>query len=329
MLTGILSFIKRRGLYAVSVILVPKPMLALLAFSFALMSQPPLAAHRQSDWSTIESPPFRIFYLASDKIYTGEITSLFQTAYLDYAAKLNLALAGPVSVFLCPTETVFNQLTGHAAPHWGEGIADPVKRIIILKSPGLTDNRRRLPKLVRHELVHVLIGQAVSEPRELPKWFNEGIASYLAADEEFAPGEAISKALVSDSIIPLDEIDDVLQFQQAKARLAYEESLSFVNFLVEHYGFRGLTALIAELVAGHTFETAFEHAFGEDIFEAELKWYSYLNKEYRWNFLIDFETFLWVFILLLFLLVFLAIRLRNRKTLKRWEEEERPAAPWS
>jgi hypothetical protein len=71
------------------------------------------------------------------------------------------------------------------------------------------------------------------------------------------------------------------------------------------------------------FDSVFQTVFGQDVLDLELAWYDYLEDEYRWRFLLDFETFLWIFILTLFLFVFLGIRLRNRRTLKRWDDEER------
>ncbi len=297
--------------------------LPLILLLLSLPLEPAPAA--ETDWNLLDSPPFKIHYLDSDLVYTREIASLFDIAYKDFVSKLGLRVAEPVNVFVCPTDKLFNKLTGNFIPHWGEGVANPVKSLIILKSPSLTDNHKRLPKLVRHELAHIMIGQAATHPESLPKWFNEGMAIYLSADEEFTPGTAISKALMSDSIIPLDEIDRVLRFQQAKARLAYEESYSFTLFLIENYGFASVTDLLHYLNAGLPFEQAFQRAFGADLFDMELQWYAYLEDEYRWSFLMDFEFYLWIFILILFIFVFIAIRWRNHRTLKRWEEEERLA----
>lgn len=282
-------------------------------------------ATMQADWHSLDSPPFRIYYLDSDRPYTRELSSLFHIAYLDFVTRLQLNLTQPVNVFLCPTQKVFDDLTGNFIPHWGEGVADPVKNLIILKSPALTDNRDRLPKLVRHELSHILIGQTAKSPQNLPKWFNEGIAIYLSADEEFAAGKAISKALISNSIIPLDEIDDVLRFQHAKATLAYEESYSFVLYLIEQYGFGKIAQLLSELDTGQSFDVTFKDVFAIDLFEAEMNWYQYLEKKYRWTFLLDFDLFLWIFILLLFIFILIAIRWRNKRTLEKWDEEERLA----
>ena len=150
-----------------------------------------------------------------------------------------------------------------------------------------------------------------------------GVPQRRSVKRQSQRGRAISKALFSDSVIPLNEIDDVLKFQRTKAALAYEESYSFTAYLVENYDFEKMIELIQGLQTEKTFEHVFRDIYGIDIFEAEIAWYQYIEKKYRWHFLLDFENFLWISILLLFFLVFLIIKLRNRHTLKKWSEEER------
>ncbi len=276
-----------------------------------------------NDWLILQSSPFAIYYFEPNRVVAEKVASLLQLAYADLAAQMKLKLTSPVSVFLAPSQNIFDDLTSNSVPHWGEGVADPVRSLIILKSPAKTAQNSRLAKLVRHELTHVLIGQSVPRRLMLPKWFNEGLAIYVAADEQFAAGKAISKALISNSIIPLDEIDEVLKFQHAKATLAYEESYSFTLYISDKYGFDAIVQLIHNLDGNDSFEQAFQAHFGVELFEDELAWYEYLNKKYRWKFLLDFELYLWIFILLLFIGAFATIRLRNRSTLTRWDNEDR------
>ena len=98
-----------------------------------------------------------------------------------------------------------------------------------------------------------------------------------------------------------------------------------MEYLIETYGLPKIAHLINELKGQNSFEHAFQNVYEIDLFEAELNWYNYIEKKYRWSFLLDFDTYLWIFILILFTLVFVAIKLRNRKTIKNWEEEERLA----
>jgi hypothetical protein len=277
----------------------------------------------QTNWYTLESSLFRIYYSQEDEKRAEELSTLLDKAYADLASKIGLEIDTTVSVFLSPTDEIFDQLTGKLIPDWGEGIADPVRNLIVLRSPKLSQNQIRFPKLVKHELIHILVGQSLQHPDAIPRWFNEGIAIYFSHEEGFSVGQAISKALISNSIIPLDEIDDVLKFQQAKARLAYEESYSAVLFLEEEFGYDDLIRLIRELRTGKSFDEAFLDIFGVEFFAFEWDWNQAIEKKYRWRFLFDFETYLWILILFLFILVIVAIRIRNRKILRKWEKEER------
>jgi len=290
--------------------------------SFSLLLNLPNYSANQTEWEKIEIPLFQIYYYKAEKNYAEELSILLRSSYEELSQKLELAVASPVKVFLCASDEVFGKLTGNYVPHWGAGVADPTQSVIVLKSPGLTEDRDGFPKLVKHELVHIMVGQSVKYPRKLPRWFSEGIATLFSYDEHFSSGKSISKALLSDSIIPLDEIDEVLKFHQAKAALAYEESYSFTLFLQEKFGLSALVNLIHALNNDLTFEKTFTQIFGAGLFELELEWYEFLEKKYRWRFLLDFETFLWIFILFLFIFVFVAIRLRNRGIMNRWEEEE-------
>jgi hypothetical protein len=270
-----------------------------------------------------DSPPFLVHFTPQDKVYANELSTLLHLAYEDLAERLKISLRMPVSVYLCPDEDVFNRLTGNLVPHWGEGAADADRGFIILRSPNQTGNYGHFPTLIRHELVHVLIGQFLTR-HALPKWFNEGAALSFSNDDSFAGGAAVSKALFSDSIIPLSSIDDILEFHSSKARLAYEESYLFIKFIEDTHGQDGIVELLHRMEESEApFDSVFQTVFGQDVLDLELAWYDYLEDEYRWRFLLDFETFLWIFILTLFLFVFLGIRLRNRRTLKRWDDEER------
>jgi len=281
----------------------------------------PLQGENQPGWQTIDDVHFRIHAAPQDAFYAKELFGLFQLSYHQLSDKLSIELQHVINIYLCATEDCFVRLTGNLVPHWGEGIANPARSLIVLKSPTLTDNYDRQKQLVMHELAHILVGQWSQRP--LPRWFNEGIAMHLANDREYAGGEALSKALVTDSVIPLDEIETVLQFEQTKARLAYEESYLFVQFLIDEFGEDGVIKLIYALNSGGSFESIFAQQFEMALFEAELMWYDLIKKKYRWRFLMDFDTYLWIFILMVFILVIVSIKIRNRRIIRKWAEEDR------
>lgn len=289
---------------------------ASLIFAFLQVSAP-------SGWQEIETAHFKIRYVPSAQSPAAALPTTFESEFEDLSLRLGLQVVEPIQVLLAPSAEVFRELTGHLIPDWGEGVADASRNLIILKITTPPQSPGRLLKLIRHELVHILIGRGVAKPQTLPRWFNEGLALYFSFDEEFAGGSAVSKALISSSIVPLSEIEDVLKFQTEKARLAYEESFSAVLYLEEEFGFEAITDIISALQFGQSFDDAFAEQTGQSTAEFELSWLRYVEQTYRWRFLLDFETYLWLLILLLFVLVFLGIKWRNRQTLKRWQNEER------
>ena len=104
--------------------------------------------------------------------------------------------------------------------------------------------------------------------------------------------------------------------------MAYEQSYTVILFLIDRYGIDALIDFIDVLKKQPDFNQALLSVFKSDIYDIEFDWYNYIKKKYRWRFLLDFETFLWIFILMLFIFVLIAIKLRNRKIIKKWDQEE-------
>ena len=275
----------------------------------------------ENKWQRFSADPFEINYKLSDRGYLDQIVRLGRTAASNLSSRLNFTPTQRITLFIADSQQTFDVLTGGAIPHWGEGVANSRQNRIVIKSPNLTHSTARLSKLLTHELAHIYLGQLSHSGATLPRWFNEGMAVLLSSDEGFS-GERLSKALISDSVIPIDEIEQMLTFPGGKAQLAYEQSYAFILYLKEEFGFEALLKLARETTPEQPFESVFEQIAGAEIGDIEQEWFDVAEDKYRWHFLLDFETYLWMFILLLVIFGFVAIRLRNRRTMNRWEEEE-------
>jgi hypothetical protein len=132
----------------------------------------------------------------------------------------------------------------------------------------------------------------------------------------------VSKALLTNSIIPLVEIDDVLTFHTSKAQLAYQESYLAVIFLIEKFGIESIKKVVAALALEENSDKAFLKAIGMDLLDYDIAWYKYIKRKFRWHFLVEFETYLWIFILMLFIFGFILIRRRNKKIIESWDDDE-------
>ena len=127
---------------------------------------------------------------------------------------------------------------------------------------------------------------------------------------------------MTKQLLPLDQIDAVLSFKTVKAHLAYQQAYLAVVYIVERYGESALPELLRSLREKGEIHAAFRATFGLSLEQFEAEWRAYLKQKYRWSLLREFDTFLWVFIVLLFFIAVAVIIRRNRKTASRWERED-------
>ncbi len=295
--------------------------LVLLSLFLFLGMRPVLAGQNSSIWRIYPIEHFNIYYQPEDSLNARKVGRILQSEYPSISHDLQVSLASPVGLFIAPSYQSFLRLTGGAIPHWGEAVADPIKQIIVLKSPRWSVSTANLKTIVIHETVHVLLGQIVGSAR-IPRWLNEGLAVYFSGETGYFGGKQISRAQLTKQLIPLETIDAVLSFEQNKAQLAYQEAYYAVVYMVEQYGESAIPELLRALRKYKNFHVAFQRTFGESLYQFEQEWRYYLKKKYRWSIFMEFESLLWVLIFVLFVLVFVILLYKNRKTVARWDAED-------
>lgn len=231
--------------------------------------------------------------------------------------KLGHIPATPMTVYLAPSQRAFDALTQGRLPHWSAAVAMPVARIIVLKAGAF---ERRL-QTIQHEMSHVLLYAAVG--KHVPVWFNEGVAMWASHEWRLTHTASVFYAVFSGGLIPLSDIDTVLQFPSVKADLAYTESLLAVLYIIRLGGENGIVAMIGELSHGAPFEVALFRVTQKTPYEFERAWQDYVSGRFGLAALLVSPDSLWGYLVLLFLAVYVAVKMRNRAKLRRWEQEER------
>ena len=269
-------------------------------------------------WQYHSTARFVLAYSPEQKNFALQILSEVQAEDRRLAARLQFTPRRAITVYLCPTQSSFDRLTGGVIPHWGEAAADPVLFRIFLKTPR-SQNEKRVT--IKHELVHLLLAE-MAHPNRLPRWFNEGAAILLAGETQHIEPALISRAMATNSLLTFDDIEAMLAFLNEKVSLAYSESYHAVNFLARRHGVAAIRNFAQALAQNAEPRAAFQSAFAEDLWDFEIAYFDYVRETFRWYFLWD-ETVLWgVGILSLFIAAYIATRLRTRKKAAQWEQEE-------
>jgi hypothetical protein len=136
----------------------------------------------------------------------------------------------------------------------------------------------------------------------------------------------LARASLANRVLPLNDIERVLTFEQGKASLAYAESFAAFTWLVEQQGEPRVGRLL-RLLASVPFDEALERVTGSNTASFEQNWFGDARASYAFVGLAD-DVWIWSIVLPTLFFLALGVRWwRNRQTLKRWKDEDDDDTP--
>ncbi len=210
---------------------------------------------------------------------------------------------------------------GVRLPEWGGGGAIGRDTIIIpVDRFPLAD--MDIGRVTVHEAVHIALERAYGRLR-LPRWFHEGLAMTLSGELSFDEQLALSRAIFTKRLMPLDSIERVNRFDAFGAALAYSESHLAAVFLIDKYGMDGIPELLDAVRTTGRFDDGLLNVFGLAPQEFERLVRNYIVDRYSFLFFFSDTYLFWLLGALLLVAGFIAVKIRNRKRKRLMEEEER------
>lgn len=216
---------------------------------------------------------------------------------------------------------------GGVPPRRALAVALPRRNQMVIKASALeafTTNSLRMT--VRHELVHLaLSGVEQLSASPLPRWFDEGVAEYVAGKGlDWNQRGALRAAARGGTLPALEEISRSFPAGEEWSS-AYEQSLAFVQYYTDEFGDEALRGLLQRLITGSSLEEGIRAETGVSLERLESRWREELLEE--GSFLKDlllqgthsFEQILFRGMALLVILFFLIVMIRRRRALRRME----------
>lgn len=148
-----------------------------------------------------------------------------------------------VRIALAPSEQVFRAWVGPNAPEWGAAIAIPARRLIIMQGRDAGTDAGEPRQTLRHELAHLMLAEAM--PGLVPRWFDEGYASYAAGEWGREEVLATSVGLVWRGVPSFAALDSAFSGGATGATRAYALAHRAVAELGALGGAGGLTRFFA------------------------------------------------------------------------------------
>jgi hypothetical protein len=163
--------------------------------------------------------------------------------------------------------------------------AVPARNLIVIDYSRMRRSPFDVEDTFRHELTHLLLHQNVAEA-VLPKWLDEGVAQWASGGiaDIMRTGERdlLQQAVLSHHMIDLRDISDTFPESSNGLILAYEESKSFVEFIVKNYGEEKLRSLLQRLEQRRTVDQAANEILGVPLDMLERQWGKSLARQNSW-----------------------------------------------
>jgi len=253
------------------------------------------------------------------------VAELLPRAQGELERKLGLAIRGRAVVVLCGSTAGFRRSTPGMDHRHTLGVAYPGRKVIYLNCAAIEVRPlESLAVTLRHEVSHLIVGGVLRRGhRRVPLWFDEGVAAWSSGKVPLYDPREFRRAVAAGALRPLAELADVFPAEPAARGVAYEQSESFIRFIVGRHGEAVIREILRAAARGVGFATAFKRAVGAEVAMAERQWLAAIRPRWPWlSWALNTFT-LFSAMSLFALFAFWVYWRRRRRKYQEWEMEER------
>jgi hypothetical protein len=222
------------------------------------------------DWQVITGGNINLHWYRGDQSFGEELHSAAVSALDRLAQEVGIRPSQPIDLYIYANSQDMQDAILYE-PSWTGGVAYAENSIVII---GISQNDMEWGKSTEaHELTHVLVGHLTfSCLGFLPNWLSEGLAMYGEGGLESIDQARLDDAIEYDTLMSVRSLSGGFSEEYDRASLAYAESYSIVNFLIEAYGQEKMSQLLAALRSGATGDAALQSIYGFDVDGLEDAW---------------------------------------------------------
>lgn len=225
-------------------------------------------------------------------------------------------------IYIADSQEEFRRIIGTAIPDWGAAVAMPYRQTVVIKSPARFPVGKSLRELLQHEYTHLALSERLGFGRA-PRWLDEGLAMFLSSEWGWEDNISMTRAVLFNNLIPLDEIEKMNLFPEGKAHTAYAQSYLAVKYFLDNYGIKAFNIFLDSLSRRHSVDSALFAAIGATYEGYETEFFDYLRKRYTFMSLFIDTLYIWIILAAVVVIGFILNFLKKRRYYRRWEEEDR------
>lgn len=229
-----------------------------------------------------------------------------------------------VEVRVAPTFADMARLapTDAPPPGYASGVAYNGRHLVLLTmmAPRGAEATELFP-VFRHELAHVALEDAI-QGKHVPLWFNEGLAIWLADESSADRMKVLWNATLSDTLIPLADLDRSFPADPFEVNIAYAQSADFMRFLLRKSDRVRFASMIDRVREGQPFDRAVNDAYNADLRRLEFEWHRNLDSRFSVIPILTGGGLIWILVMGALVYAYVKRKRRTKAILARWEREE-------
>jgi hypothetical protein len=221
-------------------------------------------------WQTVSSDNLNLHWYRGDigpqllEAAEGALTRLEEEMGIELQDEVNLYIYG---------DTADMRDAVLYIQDWAGGVAFTDYNVILMGIPPHLADSWGLD-VVPHELAHLVVAQygrsCVGGSR--PSWLEEGLATVAEGEPTASIRRDIEDGIANNSFAPLRSLNGAFPAHDSAASMAYSQSYSVVQYLLDSYGAEAMQQLIHTLAAGAGYDAALEEVYGFNVDGLEQEW---------------------------------------------------------
>jgi len=227
-------------------------------------------------WRSLSEGLLTLYWYEGDESFAGELMYTAQQVLVRLANYTGAALESPAEIYIyAKSEDLLGAMI--FPQEWTGGVAyTRFSTIAIGISPDNLDWGKRA---MTHELTHLVIHQVVFNPyNDLPTWLDEGLAMYIEGPLEPVFISLLVNAINEDELITVRSLSSPFSAYAEESVLAYAQSYSLVDLLINNYGQGQMLELLNTFREGSGYDEALQKVYGLDMDDLNDLWLSFITR---------------------------------------------------
>jgi hypothetical protein len=230
-------------------------------------------------WKDAQSTSFNLYWYKGDSRFAQQLVWAGEKALSRLVDDIGAKPERTIEVYVYgSTKALQGSLV--FPQEWTGGLAYTEYGIVALGVGTTSDQVAWGERAMAHEMAHLVVHQVTMNGYGivLPSWLDEGLAMYAEGELRSDMASALNSAVKGNGLISVQSLSSSFSALTASATLAYAESYSLVEYLLDHRGGReNMLDLLGAIRDGSGYVEALQAVYGLSIDQLDSQWKQHLT----------------------------------------------------